>query len=67
MVELGDQVDELFLICAFVLVELYNPLLEDVEEGVDAVVVGLFLEASRKSRVNRHYLIITEIDSIYSR
>ena len=56
MVEFGDEVDEFVLICAFVLVKLDNPLLEDVEEGVDAVVVGLFLEASCKSRINGHHL-----------
>ena len=54
MVEFGDEVDELFFIRALVLVKLDNPLLEDVEEGVDAVVVRLFLETSRKSRINGH-------------
>jgi hypothetical protein len=48
MIELEDERDELFLICTLVLIEFDDSLLEDVEEGVDAVVVGLFLESSRE-------------------
>lgn len=54
VVELDDEIGELLVVGRLVLVELDDPLLEDVEEGVDAVVVGLLLETSRKARVNRH-------------
>jgi hypothetical protein len=49
MVELHDESDELLLVGTLVLVEFNDPLLEDVEQGVDAVVVGLFLESSCES------------------
>lgn len=48
--------DELLLICGLVLVKFDDALLQDVEEGVDATVVGLFLEASREARVNGHLI-----------
>lgn len=54
MMELDDKVGELVVVSGVILVELDDSLLEDVEERVDAVVVGLLLEASRKARVNRH-------------
>lgn len=54
LVELGDEGDELLFVSAFVLVELDDPLLEDVEERLEAVVVGLLLEASGEPRVYRH-------------
>jgi len=36
------------------LVEFDDPLLEDVEERIDAVIVGLLLETGGEPRVNGH-------------
>lgn len=49
--ESEDEGDELLLIGGVVLVEFDDAFLEDVEERVDAVVVGLLLEARREPRV----------------
>lgn len=51
-----DQRDELLLICGLVLVKFDDALLQDVQQGVDAAVVGLFLQASREARVNGHLI-----------
>jgi hypothetical protein len=60
-VQFEHESHEFVLVGRFPLVELNDSLLEDVEQGVDAVVVGLLLESSRKTRINRHsYISSTE-------
>lgn len=51
MVYLEDEGDELVLICFFVFVELDDPSLKDVEEGVNTLIVALFLGPGCKARV----------------
>jgi hypothetical protein len=49
MMQLDHDAGELLLVGLLVLVEFHDAFLEDVEERVDAVVVGLLLESGCES------------------
>lgn len=56
MMQLDDYAYEFWLIGWLVLVKFDESLLQDVEEGVDTVVVRLLLKPSCKSWINWHMI-----------
>jgi hypothetical protein len=49
-----DQSNESFLIGLLVPVEFDDPFLQDVEQGIDALIVGLLLGTGGETRVDGH-------------
>ena len=64
LMQLQHHCDEFLLVCGFCLVEFDDPLLEDVEEGVDAVIVGFLLETGGEAWVDGHGNIITGVSNL---